>query len=103
MVTTPTRSLDIESDEGVIEMQDKPFQPLWGANIPGQIKSDGVETDITKPGEGLVMGKRVARIANVTVPGMAVYAPPKSKQNGAAVVVCPGGGYSIFGDGPRRY
>ena len=96
MVTTPTRSLDIESDEGVIEMQDKPFQPLWGTNIPGQIKSDGVETDITKPGEGLVMGKRVARIANVTVPGMAVYAPPTSKQNGAAVVVCPGGGFSIL-------
>jgi len=77
-------------------MQDKPFQPLWGTNIPGQIKTDGVETDITKPGEGLVMGKRVARIANVSVPGIAVYAPPKSKQNGAAVVVCPGGGFSIL-------
>ncbi|MEY3763599.1 MAG: hypothetical protein RLZ42_259, partial [Armatimonadota bacterium] len=68
MVTSPTPSLDIESDKEVIEMQEKPFQPIWGASIPGQIKSDGVETDITKPGEGLVMGKRVARIANVTVP-----------------------------------
>ena len=96
MAITQTHSLDVTCDKVGIKMQDKPFQPLWGTNIPGQIKTDGVETDITKPGEGLVMGKRVARIANVSVPGIAVYAPPKSKQNGAAVVVCPGGGFSIL-------
>ena len=62
MVTTPTPSLDIASDKEVIEMQEKPFQPLWGASIPGQIKSDGIEADITKPGEGLVMGKQVVRL-----------------------------------------
>ncbi|CAN5873407.1 alpha/beta hydrolase [soil metagenome] len=38
--------------------------------------------------------KDVARVTNVTVPTLAVYKP--EKPNGTAVLVCPGGGYSIL-------
>ena len=34
------------------------------------------------------------RIANVTTPTLTVYLPPKEKATGAAVVICPGGGYA---------
>ncbi|TLD69021.1 alpha/beta hydrolase [Phragmitibacter flavus] len=36
----------------------------------------------------------VKRVTNVTVPTIAVYKP--EKPNGTAVIVCPGGGYSIL-------
>ena len=33
------------------------------------------------------------RIRSVSVPTISVYAPPKEKANGRAIIVCPGGGY----------
>jgi acetyl esterase/lipase len=33
------------------------------------------------------------RLTNVTRPTLTIYRPPREKQNGAAVVICPGGGY----------
>ncbi|MCG9793706.1 alpha/beta hydrolase [Flavobacterium algicola] len=35
------------------------------------------------------------RIKNITDPEMIVFYPKKGKSNGAAVVICPGGGYGI--------
>lgn len=36
------------------------------------------------------------RITNVTRPTIAVHLPPDDKKTGAAVVVCPGGGYNVL-------
>jgi len=36
------------------------------------------------------------RINNVTVPGLTIYKPSKEKNKGVAVIICPGGGYSIL-------
>ncbi len=47
-----------------------PLQPLWPDGAPGAKGQD--PTDI---------------------PGVIVYLPPAAKANGAAVVICPGGGY----------
>ena len=37
-----------------------------------------------------------ASISNVSVPTLTVYLPEKSNRSGKAVVVCPGGGYSVL-------
>ena len=38
----------------------------------------------------------ILRISNVTVPTITAYLPSKEKTNGAAVMICPGGGYGIL-------
>lgn len=53
-----------------------------------------VEHDISKPGEDLVAGKSVIRLADITNPTIKVFTPKNA--NGTAVIVCPGGGYGIL-------
>ena len=43
-----------------------------------------------KPGDTMI------RLANVSSPTLAVYKPAADKNTGAAVVICPGGGYRIL-------
>ena len=69
---------------------------LWPKGAPGEKGDIGMERDTTKPGEGLVGGKRVVRMGNVSIPTLTLYRPSKDKDTGAAVVVCPGGGYNIL-------
>lgn len=40
--------------------------------------------------------KPVTRITNVSKPSLAVFKPAAEKDTGAAVLICPGGGYSIL-------
>ena len=53
-----------------------------------------IEHDISKPGEDLVEGKSVIRLADITNPTIKIFTPKKA--NGTAVIVCPGGGYGIL-------
>ncbi|HJZ58836.1 MAG TPA: alpha/beta hydrolase [Gemmataceae bacterium] len=65
---------------------------LWPGKAPGETKDIGPEQLIEpKPGQSAVK-----RLTNVSEPSISVYLPPKEKANGAAVVVAPGGGYSIL-------
>lgn len=41
----------------------------------------------------------ILRISQVTVPTISVFLPEKSKSTGAAVLICPGGGYKILAFG----
>jgi acetyl esterase/lipase len=71
-------------------------QPLvldvWPGKVPGETGGIGEEKVLeSKPGE-----KPVKRITNVSKPTISVYRPAKDKDTGAAVLVCPGGGYSIL-------
>ncbi len=70
--------------------------PLWPHGAPGEKGDLGEEKDLSKPNEGLVAGKPLIRLANVTKPTMTIYRPTPEKNTGAAVVVCPGGGYGIL-------
>jgi acetyl esterase/lipase len=70
--------------------------PLWPGAAPGETKPVGEEKDMTKPTEGLVAGKRVIRLGNVSNPSLTVYRAPKEKDTGASVIVFPGGGYHIL-------
>jgi acetyl esterase/lipase len=58
--------------------------PIWPEGVPGAIKDGGPET-LT---EGLVR--------NVHEPSITAFLPPASRANGTAVVVCPGGGYTVL-------
>ena len=69
---------------------------LWPNGAPGEKGDIGEERDMTKPTENLVAGKRLIRLGNVTKPTITIYKPAADKDTGAAVVVCPGGGYSIL-------
>jgi acetyl esterase/lipase len=70
--------------------------PLWPGDAPGEKGDIGPEKDTSKPGEGLVAGKPIIRTGNVSNPTITLFRPPPDKDTGAAVIVCPGGGYSIL-------
>ena len=64
---------------------------LWPGKVPGETKE--------LPAGGFLVKKNpndVARLANVSEPTITIYSPPKDKKTGTAVVVAPGGGYSIL-------
>ncbi len=69
---------------------------LWPNGAPGEKGDIGAEGDMTKPGEGLVAGKPVVRLGNVSNPTITLYRPAEGTDTGAAVLVCPGGGYRIL-------
>ena len=69
---------------------------LWPGAAPGERASIGEEHDMTSAKDNLIAGKPVIRLGNVSKPTITVYRPPADQQNGAAVIVCPGGGYHIL-------
>jgi len=73
-----------------------PTFPLWPGIAPGETNSPGEEKDMTKTTDGLVAGKPVIRLGNVSQPSVTIYRAPKEKDTGTAVVVFPGGGYNIL-------
>lgn len=74
----------------------EPAIPLWPKTAPGENGDSAPETDTTGPTGALVGGRRVIRLGNVSVPTLTIYRPSKEKDTGAAVLVFPGGGYSIL-------
>ncbi len=73
-----------------------PAIPLWPKGAPADQGTPGEERDTTKPADALVGGKRVIRLGNVSTPTITVYRPAKDRATGAAMLVFPGGGYSIL-------
>jgi acetyl esterase/lipase len=69
---------------------------LWPKVVPEhevQIATDGETSNISPR---LVAGKPITRLGNVKNPSITIYKPDPAKDTGAAVVVCPGGGYGIL-------
>jgi acetyl esterase/lipase len=73
-----------------------PAVSLWPKTAPGEKGDIGPERDTTGPNGALVSGRSVIRLGNVSVPTMTIYRPPNERATGAAVLVFPGGGYSIL-------
>ncbi|GAB2597515.1 alpha/beta hydrolase [Spirosoma areae] len=64
---------------------------LWPDNaIPNAIAG----VSITEKSE--TDAANILRISNVSVPTLTAYLPSKEKATGAAVLICPGGGYGIL-------
>jgi acetyl esterase/lipase len=68
---------------------------LWRNGAPGEMANPPAEKDNTKPTDNKPDGKPVIRLTNVSDPTITIYAP-SNNNTGAAVIVCPGGGYSIL-------
>ena len=64
---------------------------LYKGAIPGT-----KPTPLDYKEESPVGGDKITRTAKVSVPEMIVYKPEKGKATGAAVIICPGGGYGIL-------
>lgn len=66
--------------------------PLWPEGVPGAINDvTYIEKIETQDEAG-----RPTRISHVTQPTLTIFQPEKEKANGAAVLICPGGGYGIL-------
>jgi acetyl esterase/lipase len=63
---------------------------LWPQDKIPNFKSNNVEEKSVTDAEGIL------RISGVTVPTLTAYIVPKEKATGAAVMICPGGGYGIL-------
>ena len=70
--------------------------PLWPDVPPGKIAAQGDERDTSGPDGRNVQGKSVIRLGDVSKPTITVFSPAEEKNTGAAVIVCPGGGYHIL-------
>lgn len=68
-----------------------PAIPLWPKEAPGETGDVGPEGE-----QPLKPNDTTIRTENVSQPTITVYSPPPGKNNGTAVVICPGGGYSIL-------
>lgn len=66
---------------------------LWPDGNPEPSKVVGPEIDPTTDANRIVSGKVTTRVTNVSKPSLAVYSPDPAKNNGAAALVFPGGGY----------
>ncbi len=69
--------------------------PIWPeGKVPGVLSHSKAEA-VTRINKHLVAGKPWTAISNVTKPTMTFYAP-KGYNNGAAVIVFPGGGFQVL-------
>lgn len=70
---------------------------LWGdRKPPGPSHSSGEERDLTKPTDKLIAGRRIIKLGNVSSPELHVFPRDEGTAGDTAVVVCPGGGFSIL-------
>jgi acetyl esterase/lipase len=81
---------------GVAWAQQPEAIPLWPHGAPGESPLSQPEADTSGSRGALVAGKSVIRLGNVSSPTITVYSPPGGNNTGAAVLVFPGGGYSIL-------
>ncbi len=69
---------------------------LWPGTPPGDTQTLPSEADLTKDTDKLIAGRRIIKLGNVTTPQLTVHRPAKGKDTGAAVIICPGGGFNIL-------
>lgn len=69
---------------------------LWPGRAPGVQTDVDEEKDTTPPDGKATAGQYVIRLGHVSKPTLTVFRPAPAQDTGAAVVVCPGGGYNIL-------
>ncbi|QOV89844.1 alpha/beta hydrolase [Humisphaera borealis] len=86
-VVTTSRAADVAEPQPIA---------IWPDVAPGEKGDIGPEVDKTKPDPKIPADKYIIRLGDVSKPTITVYKPAADKDTGAAVVVCPGGGYNIL-------
>lgn len=61
---------------------------VWPGKAPDETRPEKPESSETKG--------NITRTTNIFTPTLTVYPAPKDKNTGTAVIICPGGGYSIL-------
>lgn len=74
----------------VMAQQSHPVIHIWPGAVPGEPQPKH------PPRVTPDHSKNVIRLIDVTDPTLTVYQPAEGHSNGAGIVVCPGGGYSIL-------
>jgi len=69
--------------------------PVWPGVAPGAPANPPAEADTTTAKDNLIAGRPLVRLGNVSVPTLTLY-KAAGVSNGPAVVVFPGGGYTIL-------
>jgi len=70
--------------------------PLYTGDIPNSKKIE--DREYTEKGDN---GR--IRVHNISWPTLTIFEAPKEKANGTAVVICPGGGYSVVAIGHEGF
>jgi acetyl esterase/lipase len=71
--------------------------PVWPGVAPGAPANPPAEADTTTAKDNLIAGRPLVRLGNVSAPTLTIYnARGGNSGPGPAVVVFPGGGYSIL-------
>ena len=76
-----------------VSAADRPVIDVWPGKPPGETKEIGPEE--FRPPQPKQRAD-VQRLTNVSRPTLTLFQPPEANRNGATVVICPGGGYSIL-------
>ena len=69
---------------------------LWPGKVPDETGSIGAEKSLMSPKldkKQVEVTEPTRMVTNVTKPTITVFRPAKEKDTGAAVLICPGGGY----------
>ena len=74
----------------VCEAEEPLVLSVWPGAVPGDHGEIGAE-HVRSPEDSPT--KDAMWITNVSTPSISVFRPPAGKNNGTAVVICPGGGY----------
>ena len=69
---------------------DPPVVDVWPGKVPGDVGIEGQEK--SRIHNSPLVGP-TKLITNVTRPTLTIYQPPKEKNTGTAMIICPGGGY----------
>lgn len=69
---------------------------LWDGTPPGYNVSGQEERDTSKPESRQVAGEPVIRLGGVSAPELHLYLPDAAERTETAVLICPGGGFSIL-------
>ena len=73
---------------------DRPVIDVWPGKAPGETNKE-IGPEESRPPQPK-QRQDVTRLTNISKPTLTLYQPPESKRNGAAVIIAPGGGYSIL-------
>ncbi len=73
---------------------------VWPATPPGEIGNIGPEHFLRVRPDGKpipdVAGRPVKWLTNVSIPTLTIYRPPKNKDTGVSMLICPGGGLTVL-------
>jgi acetyl esterase/lipase len=71
--------------------------PIWPSGVPGGSQANPpAEVDTSDAKSQLIAGKPLIRLGNISTPTITLYKPASSQSPAPAVIVFPGGGYSIL-------